>query len=185
MFLPYSLALGQTVVGVMPVMAASFRKTYASTPQLPQDYCSQCPWPLSSLLSTHASARDSQTLSLAWLSLLWGHCFFFLGLHVHNILLFPPNICFPGSSQSFCQIPRLGNLLCILEYYKGKFILIINSSTKIQAYFITVVLKWNKTTRELSKIGSAGLHPIVFDLVVQLQRGKEKGSVGGFTFLTD
>ena len=75
--------------------------------------------------------------------------------------------------------------MCILEYYKGKFILIINSSTKIQAYFITVVLKWNKTTRELSKIGSAGLHPIVFDLVVQLQRGKEKGSVGGFTFLTD
>ena len=100
--------------------------------------------PQQSAVNPHLCQRFPDSHSLVWLSLLWGHCFFLLGHHVHNILLFPPNICFPGGSQSFCQIPMLGNLLCVLEYCKGKFILVINSSTKIQAQFIAVVLKWNK-----------------------------------------
>ena len=30
-------------------------------------------------------------------------------------MLYPPRVCFLGGSQSFCQIPRLGNLLWALE----------------------------------------------------------------------
>ena len=64
------------------------------------------------------------------LSLLWGHCSFFLGPGAHRVLC-RPGVCFlqkfcnpvplafkgkfPGGSQSLCWIPRLGNLLCTLE----------------------------------------------------------------------
>ena len=64
------------------------------------------------------------------LSLLWGHCSFFLGPGAHRVLCHP-GVCFlwkfcnpvplafkgkfPGGSQSLCWIPRLGNLLCTLE----------------------------------------------------------------------
>ena len=70
-----------------------------------------------------------------WLSLLWDHCSFPLGLDVHKIRFVlsktlispvPWKFCnqiplafkvkFPRGSQSLCQIPRLGNLLWALEH---------------------------------------------------------------------
>ena len=70
-----------------------------------------------------------------WLSLLWDHCSFTLGLDVHKIRFVlsktlispvPWKFCnqiplafkvkFPRGSQSLCQIPRLGNLLWALEH---------------------------------------------------------------------
>ena len=68
-----------------------------------------------------------------WVSLLWGHCSFLLSPGVYNVLFVPfksvsPVLCkfcnqiplaskdkFPGGSQSLCQIPRLENLLWVLE----------------------------------------------------------------------
>ena len=69
-----------------------------------------------------------------WLSLLRGHFSFLLGPGAHKVLfvpsksLFPPvlwkfcnqipltfKVKFPGGFQSFCQIPRLGNLLWALK----------------------------------------------------------------------
>ena len=68
-----------------------------------------------------------------WVSLLWGHCSLLLSPGVHKVLFVPsksvsPVLCkfcnqiplaskdkFPGGSQSLCQIPRLGNLLWVLE----------------------------------------------------------------------
>ena len=56
-FLPYCLVWGQTMVGVM---VTSFKRTYASRLQ---DCYSMCSWPCSRPLSTHASTRDSRTLT--------------------------------------------------------------------------------------------------------------------------
>ena len=66
-----------------------------------------------------------------WLSLLWGRCSFLLGPSAHKVLFvsskslgvlwqfcdqipLASKVKFPGGSQSFCQIPGLGNLLCAL-----------------------------------------------------------------------
>ena len=58
-FPPCSLASGQTMVGVIVVMA-SFKMTYACGSQ---DCCSQCPWSCSRPLLTHASTKDSWRLT--------------------------------------------------------------------------------------------------------------------------
>ena len=72
-----------------------------------------------------------------WLSLLWGHCSFLLGLGVHKVLLVPSKcvspalwkfsnriplaskVKVPGGSQSFCQIPRLGTVCEVLELFNS------------------------------------------------------------------
>ena len=46
--------------GIMVVMATSFKRPACHTSW---DCCSQCPWPHGRPLSTHASARDSWTLT--------------------------------------------------------------------------------------------------------------------------
>ena len=70
------------------------------------------------------------THSQVWLSLLWGHCSFLLGLGEYTVLFVPAkSLCFlspvevlyqvlltfkvrfPGDSHSLCWIPRLGSLL--------------------------------------------------------------------------
>ena len=89
----------------------SFNRTYAST-----------------LQATHRQV---------WLSLLWCHCSFFLGPGTHKVVVLcvcPQEsvslvlwkfcnqiplafkVKFPGNSQSFSWIPRLGNLLWALEF---------------------------------------------------------------------
>ena len=116
----------------MAVMAISFKMTYASLPQLPgllfsalYPAAGRCPpTPLPEILDTHRQV---------WLSPLWGFCSFLLGPGAHEVFFVPFNSLFPQAcassvikshwspksnsmcSQSLCQIPRLGNLLWVLE----------------------------------------------------------------------
>ena len=96
-----------------------------------QDYCSQCPWPHGRSLSTHASARDSQTHTgksgsiscgvTAPFSLVLVHTRFCLcppGVSVSSVLwkfcnqiLLSFKARFPGDTQYICLIPRLWSLL--------------------------------------------------------------------------
>ena len=91
--------------------------------------------PLSRSLSTHASTGDSWTLTGKSGSVSSGVTAAFSRILVHTrFCLCPPRVCFPspvevlqsnptglqsqipwGGSQSFCQIPRLGNLLWVPE----------------------------------------------------------------------
>ena len=95
--------------------------------------CIQCPWRCSRPLSTHTSAGNSSTLTgksgsvscgvtapFSWVlvharfclcqksvsPVLWKFC---------NQILLASKVKFPGDSLSLCQIPRLGNLLWVLE----------------------------------------------------------------------
>ena len=76
-----------------------------------------------------------------WVSLLWDHCSFLLGPDAHKVIFcalqvsVSPVLCkfykfrnqiplaskvkFSGSFQSLCQIPRLGNLLWVLEKHRS------------------------------------------------------------------
>ena len=58
----YSLAWGQTMVGIVAVMVTSFQRTHVSIARLPGLLYS-VPRPCSRWLSTHASAGDSWTLT--------------------------------------------------------------------------------------------------------------------------
>ena len=64
--------------------------------------CTQCPWPCSRPLLTHASTGDSWTLThrQVWVSLLWGHCSFLLGPDVHKVLFVPSKSLFSHSCIS-------------------------------------------------------------------------------------
>ena len=96
--------------------------------------CTQCPRPCSRPLLTHASARDSWTLTGKSGSVAYGVTAPFSWVLVRTTFcLCPPRVCssvlckfcnqiplaskvrFSGCSQSLCQIPRLGNLLWFLE----------------------------------------------------------------------
>ena len=130
-FPPCSLAWGQTMVGVM---ATSSNRTYASMPCIP-DCCSQCIWPRGRPLLTHASSRDSQTLTDRSVSVSCGVIASFFWVLVHIRFLFVPSksLCFPvlwkscnqiplafkvkfpEDSQFLCWTPRLGNLLWGLD----------------------------------------------------------------------
>ena len=108
---------------------------------LQQDLCMHCcshtvnsfVHTLQQSLSTHASARLLDTHRQVWLCLLWGQCFFLLAPGIHKVLFYALQgsvspvlwkfcnqislafkVKFPGGSQSFCQTPRLGNLLWVL-----------------------------------------------------------------------
>ena len=87
------------------------------------------------------STGDSLTLTGKSYCLLWGHCFFLLAPGAHRVLCVCVCVCalwesvspvlwkfcnqtplaskvkFTGGSQSFCWIPRLANLLWVLELY--------------------------------------------------------------------
>ena len=112
--------------GVMKIIATSFKKSHAGTassvPETPQK----------STADLHLRLPD--THRQVWVSLFWGHCSFLLGPGVHKVLfvpsksLFPLVQCklcnqiplaskvkFPVGSQSLCQIPRLGNVLWVLQ----------------------------------------------------------------------
>ena len=82
------------MVGVMKVMATSFKRTFAHTAVFSaltpeQDTVDTCLcW---RLLDTHTQV---------WLSLLWGHCSFLLGPGVHMVLFVPFKALFPQSCGS-------------------------------------------------------------------------------------
>ena len=77
----------------------------------------------------HLRWRFLDTRGHVWVSFLWDHWSFLLGLGTHKVLFVPSKSLFPvlckfynqiplaskvkflGSFQSLCQIPRLGNLL--------------------------------------------------------------------------
>ena len=94
------------------------------------------PQPCSRPLPTHTSTGDSWILSGKSGSVsCGGHCSFLLSPGVHQVLFVPSKsllpqpvlqkfcnqtplaskVKFPGGSQSLCQIPKLGNLLWVLE----------------------------------------------------------------------
>ena len=68
-----------------------------------QDCCSQCSWPLDSLLSTQASTRDSW-LSLAQ-SLVGATAHFSWVLVSTKFCLCPPRICFPSPAEVLYSNP--------------------------------------------------------------------------------
>ena len=86
-------------VGVMAVMAISFKMTYASLPQLPgllfsalYPAAGRCPsTPLPEILDTHRQV---------WLSPLWGRCSFLLGPGAHEVFFVPFNSLFPQACAS-------------------------------------------------------------------------------------
>ena len=122
------LAWGLTIVGVMAVMATSFKRTFSCTflfsaPDPASGHC----WPtplLETLGHSQASLAQSPVGSLllspgSWYAqgficarqefvspVLWKFC---------NQIPLASKVKFPGSSQSSCPILRLGNLLWALE----------------------------------------------------------------------
>ena len=114
----------------MAVNATSFKKTYTktvvfSTPTL---------WQVT--VNPRLHQRFLDTHRQVWVSLLWCHCSFLLGPGMRKVLFVPSKRLFPlvlwkfcnqipwaskvkfhGSSQSLCWIPRLGNLLWVLELF--------------------------------------------------------------------
>ena len=141
-FSPCSLAWGQTMVGVMMVMATSFKKRPPSKRLTlkhtgSQDYCSQCPWLHCRPLSTYASAWDSWKLTVKSGSVSCAVTAPFSWVLVHtrfcalqesvspvlwkfyNQIPLAFKVKFPGGSQSLCQISKLGNLLWALELFNG------------------------------------------------------------------
>ena len=130
-----SLAWGQTMIGVMALMATPSKRTYSLCCGS-QDCCSQCPWLHSRPLLTHASAGDSWTLTGKSCSVSCGVTAPFSWVLVHPRFCLCPSrvsvssvlwkfcnqipltfkVRFPGDTQSLCQIPRLGSLLWGLEF---------------------------------------------------------------------
>ena len=96
--------------------------------------CARCPWPRGSPLSTHASTRDSWTLTGKSGSVCCGVTALFSWIlvctrswcalqesvspvlwKVFNQIPLASKVKFPGGPQSLCGIPRLGNLLWALQ----------------------------------------------------------------------
>ena len=85
------LTWGQTMVEVMKIIATFFKRSHACTATLSvsDPAAGHCrPMPL------------LETPGHSWVSLLWGHCSFFLGLHVHKVLFVPSKSLFPQSCVS-------------------------------------------------------------------------------------
>ena len=116
------------MIGVMVVMATSFKRTYTRT------VVGSTLIPQQNSVDTRLHLRLPSTHKQVRLSLLWDHCSFLLDPGVHKVLfvlskgVFCPvlwNCCsqilltfkvgITGDTQSLCQIPRLGSLLWGLE----------------------------------------------------------------------
>ena len=143
---PCSLTWGQTTAGVMVVMA-TYKRTSASM-HASRDCWSQCPWPCGRPLSTHASTADSWTLRgksgsvscgvtapFSWALVQKGFFLYPQTISVSSVLckfcnqiLLTFKVKFHAGSQSFCWIPRLGNLLWAPELFqecKNFFVIIV------------------------------------------------------------
>ena len=151
-----------SLVGVMVVMATSFRRTYASLPQFPGLLYSIPLTPRLATVDPSLRQRLLDTHRQVWLSLLWGHAAFSwflvgtrfscaLQVSVSPVLWKLCNqiplvfkVKFPGGSQSLCQILRLGNLLWALELLQQceSFFCRMNCSTV--CIICSVALWWGK-----------------------------------------
>ena len=83
--------LGQTVVEVMKILATSFKRSHACTTAL------SAPNPAAATAKPYLRQRLLDTHRQVWVSLLWGHCSFFLGPGAHKSL-FPQSCVSSGSS---------------------------------------------------------------------------------------
>ena len=118
---------GQTMVGRMVVMVTSYKGTYSSKRGLPRLWYSVLLTLQQATVNPRLQPTVQETSGYSQASLaqsLWGHCCLLLGPGVHKIFFVPSKIRqiplafkvkFSGGSQSLCQIPKLGNLLWVLE----------------------------------------------------------------------
>ena len=116
------------------VMATSSKRSYARTPRLLGLLLLVSLTPWQATVDPRLCQRLPNTHRQVWVSLLWGHCSFLLGLvctsfcfcpsrnyfplvlwKYCNQILLTFKVRFPGDSQSLCWIPRLGSLLWGLE----------------------------------------------------------------------
>ena len=127
-FSPCFLAWGQTMVGVTTVMVTSFKRTYARTVifSASDPTACHCQTMLPSETIGHSYASLGQ--SLVW-SLLLSPCSWYIQGFVCALqesispvlrkfcsqIPLTSKVKLPRGSQSLCQIPRLGNLLGVLE----------------------------------------------------------------------
>ena len=81
---------GQTMVQVMKIMATSFKRFHAHTATFTAPSPAAAHHQPASLLETPGHSRVS------WVSLLWGHCSFFLGFGAHNVLFLTSKSLFPN-----------------------------------------------------------------------------------------
>ena len=94
--------------------------------------CTQGPQLQETTTNARLCRRLLTTHRQLWVSLLWDHCSFTLDPGVHKVFCKQQFVCpilfkfcnqiplvskvkIPGASHSLCQIPRLGNLLWVLE----------------------------------------------------------------------
>ena len=90
------------------IMATSTKRMYASMLPLPGLLQSVCLTPRQPTVNPRLCWRFPNTHRQVWLSLLWGHCSFLLGLSVHKVLLVSSKSLFPqscGSSVMKCHWP--------------------------------------------------------------------------------
>ena len=89
-----------SLVGVMVVMMASFKRTYASMPQFPGllHLIPLTPW--QGTVDPSLRQRLLDTHRQVWLSLLWGHAAFSWFLVGTRFCLFPPRVCFPSPVEA-------------------------------------------------------------------------------------
>ena len=99
----------------MAVTGTSFKRAYVGPQLLPGLLYSVPLTPQPVAVNPRLHQRLIDAHQQFWLSPLWGHCSFLLGPGAHKVLLCPPRVCFPGGFQSFCRIPRFGNLFWVLE----------------------------------------------------------------------
>ena len=78
-------------------MVTSFKKTYASTLQIPGLLYSVLLTLWQATVGLHLCWRLLDIHRKVWLSLLWGHCCFLLGPDAHKILFVPSKSLFPQS----------------------------------------------------------------------------------------
>ena len=93
-FPPCCLTWDQTMVEVMKIMATSFKSFLAWTAAL------SAPDPAAGHHQPMPLPGTPGTQKQVWVSLLWSHCSFLLGLGAHKVLSVPSQSLFPQSSVS-------------------------------------------------------------------------------------
>ena len=125
---PLLFTWGQTMVEVMKIMVTSFKRSHAHTATLSAPNPAAGHLQPTPLLETPGHSWASLGQSLVWSLLLspgsWCSQGFVCALQ-KSVSPVPCKFCnqiplaskveFSGSSQSLCQMPRLGNLLWVLE----------------------------------------------------------------------
>ena len=96
------------MVGVMVVIATSFKRTYVSMLHLPGLLYSVFLTPQQVTVDTLLSQRLLDTHRQVWLGLLWGNISFHLSSGVHKVLYVPSKSLFPQQILKFNSGPRIG-----------------------------------------------------------------------------